>query len=49
VVLTVLSKEQPEGPAAVRPAKRLECSSAVSSRLRDIANSKGEQGERQNY
>jgi hypothetical protein len=37
------------GPATVRLAKRLECSSAVSSRLSDIAHSQGEQADRQNY
>jgi hypothetical protein len=48
--LPVLSKPQPEvGPATVRIAKRLERSSAVSSRLSDIAHSQAEQAERKNY
>jgi hypothetical protein len=50
VALPVLSKPQPEGglPTA-RQAKRLECSSAVSSRLSDTAHSQAEQVDRQNY
>jgi len=50
VALPVLSKPQPEGgPATARLAKRLECSSAVSSRLSDTAHSQAEQGDMQNY
>jgi hypothetical protein len=50
VALPVLSKPQPEGgPATARLAKRLECSSAVSSRVCDSAHSQAEQVDRQNY
>jgi hypothetical protein len=35
--------------AAARLAKRLECSSAVSSRLSDTAHSQAEETDRQNY
>jgi hypothetical protein len=49
VTLPVLLKTQPlEGPATARLAKRLECSSAVSSRLCDSAHSQAEQVDRQN-
>ena len=44
MALPVLSKPQPEeGPATARLAERLECSSAVSSRLSDTAHSQAEQ------
>jgi len=50
VALPVLSKPQPDiGPATARRAKRLECSSAVSSMLSDTAHSQAEQLDRQNY
>jgi hypothetical protein len=50
VALQVLLKQQPEGaPSTVLVAKRLECYSAVSSRLCDIAHSKGEQADKKNY
>jgi hypothetical protein len=50
VALPVLKQPQPEGgPATTRLSKRLECSSAVSSRLSDIAHSQAEKANRQNY
>ena len=50
VTLPVLSKPQPEGgPATARLANRLECSSAVSSKLCDTAHSRAEETDRQNY
>jgi hypothetical protein len=50
VELPVLSYVQPEGgPATVRIAERLECSSAVRSRLCDNAHSQTEQADRQNF
>jgi hypothetical protein len=50
VALTVLSKGLPAGgPATARIAKRLECSSAVSSsKLSDTAHSQAEQADRKN-
>jgi hypothetical protein len=50
VALPVLSKVQPEGgPATAGLAERLECSSAVSSRLCDTSHSQAEQADRQHY
>jgi len=50
VALPVLSKPQPLGGlATARLAKRLECSSTVSSRLCDSAHSQAEQVDRQHY
>ena len=50
VALPVLSKLQPEGgPATAGLANRLECPSAVSSRLSDTAHTQVEQTGRQNY
>jgi len=50
VALPVLSKVRPNGgPTTVRLVKRLECSSAVSSRLSDTAQSHAEQEDRQTY
>ena len=48
--LPVLSKPQPEGgPTTTHLAKRLECCSAVSSRLCDSAHSQAEQVDGQNF
>ena len=50
MALQVLSKVLPAGgPATARLAKRLQCSSAVSSRLSDTAHSQAEQTDRQHY
>ena len=50
VALPVPSKLQPKGgPATAHLAKRLQCSSAVSSRLCDSAHSQAEQVHGQNY